>query len=601
MLEGIIIDVKLGDVSDLYVRRESIKEVLKARFVPYIYVLERDFYKFEKLFWNIILDTEYERRPIGLTEKKESFVKVFVTYRDYRKLIKIRDRLSFPIFNLDIYEEHLLIRVPSLNKVAIRIGKMIHGDYLWGLNPGIPEELRIIKIEKRGEIWFASEVSGEGIETYELLKDVIHELDPDIVVSEININRAGILSIDPRTYRDYGIAGILEKAYFSYAMPRRVLRLTIGNSVESRQEKFALDRGMVLPLKENGNVIVSRLRDYLALDAGGIVLTPKPGIYGNIVELDFTSMFPSIILKYNISYETCDLQGVSDKGRKGFLPRLVEEPYKRRLFFKKLRNEKAEKRAKILKLLLVAVYGCAGKLDNRFGNMYCNFWINKIAREILITTIKLAKEYGLRVIYADTDSVFITNGDTISDLIQTLHKKTGLPIRIANEFKKIAFVRGRNGFPVIKRYFGITKENKLIIKGLMAVHHNTPRIIKKAQIEMMKSILNGRPENIDKIFEEYHERILQGRLEPEDLVIEVRTGKHYKEYKINSIIAKIARKHKLRKGTTVKIIYTSNGAIRAENYQGRHSVKKYIEILERARKEITTKQKQKTKNPSTSP
>ena len=522
MLEGVIVDVELSDVSRLYVRRKNNKEVLRVKFTPHIYVLERDFYKFEELFGGTILDTEYERKPIGISEEKESLVRIFVRYTDYRKLNKIRNKLSFPIFHLDIYEEHLSIRIPSLNRVAIEIDENIHGDYLWGLNPDTPEELRVIMIDKRGETWVAKEISGEEIESYESLKELIDEIDPDIIISEEKINRPGILSINPRSYREYGIAGMLEKAYFSYAMPRRVIDLTIGNCVESRQERFALDLGRVLPPKENGNVVVGKLKDYLALDAGGIVLTPKPGIYENVVELDFTGMFPSIILKYNISYETCSLHGILNIKGKAFLPRLIEEPYERRLYFKRLKNENAKRRASILKLLLVAAYGYAGKLDNRFGNIYCNFWINKIAREILIKTIQIIKERGSKVIYADTDSVFVLHEDNVSDLVQLLHRKTGLPIRIAHKYRKIVFVKGRNNFPVIKRYFGITINGELIIKGLMTVHRNAPKVIKKAQIEMMKALLDNNERGIDEIFTAYRRKILQGQLELEDLTIEIR-------------------------------------------------------------------------------
>ena len=44
--------------------------------------------------------------------------------------------------------------------------------------------------------------------------------------------------------------------------------------------------------------------DLLAADKGGLVYTPIAGLHEHVAELDFTAMYPSIMVHFNISPET---------------------------------------------------------------------------------------------------------------------------------------------------------------------------------------------------------------------------------------------------------------------------------------------------------
>jgi len=584
MLEGIILDVELNDVTRIYFLRKNCKEVIKIRFTPHIYVPESYFYRFEQLFSSLIIDVEFTKRRVGLSDKKMNLVKIRMNYSDYVKLRKFSKKLSFSIYNLDIYEEHLLISVPSINPVSVRIGERIHGHYLWGLNPGVPDNLRVIEVKRNGSSFIARH--DDERDEFSSLEEIIRELDPSIIVTDEQVDIPGVLRLDPLNYEKYGVAGLMEKAYFSYASPRRVVGLTIGNSIESRQERFALDMGIVLPTKENSNVQIGSLREYLDLDVGGLIITPKPGIYEDVVAIDFTSMFPSIILRYNISYETCNLQGIKNVEKKAFLPKLIEEPYARRLFFKKLDSDDAKKRAKTLKLLLVASYGYAGKLDNRFGNMYCNFWINKIAQEIMLRVIKLARKHGLEVIYADTDSVFVTKKENIESFILEIRKLFKIPVKIEHDFRKLVFINGVNNQPVVKRYYGLTRKDDLVIKGLMAISANTPLLIRNAQLEMVKCILKDDYKALDAVYKKYRMKIVEGSVTPDDLAFKIRIGKNFYEYKNNCYIARIARRYKLGKDSVIELIYKGKDVVLKQDYKGVYDARKYLQLLEKARKEI---------------
>jgi len=75
----------------------------------------------------------------------------------------------------------------------------------------------------------------------------------------------------------------------------------------------------LLPLERYGfetgtaeNVLTAKEVAYT--DHGALILSPKVGLHENVGELDFKSLFPSIVVKHNISYETVSASGVHSTG-----------------------------------------------------------------------------------------------------------------------------------------------------------------------------------------------------------------------------------------------------------------------------------------------
>jgi len=586
MIEGIITDVKLGNLTKIWVRRGENKQVLKIPFNPKIYVLEEKFYKFESLFSSIIVDVDFIKKNLGFG-KMRKFAEITVSYPSYLKLRKVYKKLSFDIYHLDVYEELMLIKVPSLNPVSIKVGKVISGEYLWGYEFGYPEELKVIVLMKAKKDFVVRDYDEIGWEQYHSLDEVLREKKPDVIFTNVSLDVDGALVADMWTFKKLGIEGLMEKAYFTSSSPKRIVRLTIGNSVASRQDYYALQRGLILPIKDNPNVEVSRLRDYLYVDTSPLIITPKPGIYNNVASIDFSSMFPHIITKYNISYENTSINGIREIKEKGFLPMIIEEPLKRRLYFKRFKSKSARLRAYILKGLLVACYGYAGKNNNRFGNTYINHWVNRIASEILSQVIEMAKKFNLEIVYADTDSVFArySNREALLKFLKKVSDHIGIPVKIEHDFTKVAFVeRLSDGMPSIKRYYGLTKRGKIIIKGLMAVRRNIPQIIKRAQLDIIKNILTGK--DFMATYKEYKEAITSGKLTIKDLIFEVELGKDYREYRGKNSLSKIAKLLKPRKGTVLKLFYKNNKPTPINKYSGHYDTNKYLSLLNKALKEL---------------
>ncbi len=157
---------------------------------------------------------------------------------------------------------------------------------------------------------------------------------------------------------------------------------------------------------------------------GGYVHSLDPGLYEWVGVLDFTSMYPSIIIENNICFTTLNEKGsvtsptgvrFLDKSvRVGLLPTILGNLMRERKEVKaKLRTETdPEKRAYYdrlqfaIKILMNAFYGVLASSFYRFTNPQIGASITAFARENIKSIINQLEADGIRVLYADTDSVF---------------------------------------------------------------------------------------------------------------------------------------------------------------------------------------------------
>lgn len=623
-MEGIILNIVLGDPIQIKFRKSNGSLLsLKYHFKPVIYVEKNHFNRLKPFL------------PLNQIDHFEEVIKVVNPCGDKRRLIKIsfKNFLSFhffkkrakqmfiPIYNLDMYEEQQFLRVPTLNLIDLKTQKtksetLITGEYLGELEPE-PPPLNVAKIDQKFSL---TTPYGENINIREIpctdLRKIIDRDKIDILIvprgqylDKLNTKCIGEETLVIEEENLHGIAALSEKAYFTYLSPQRVIDVTIGNSVDARQCYFAQKMGWVLPRKNNNNAFLKPAKFFYEIDKGGIIIAPKPGLYRNVIAIDFVSMFPNIIMKYNLSYETCTPDGVIDIGKKAFLPLIVSEPLERRMHFRKLRksNRWAFERYQILKLLLVATYGYSGKLDNRFGNALCNMYINTFSRKIMEKAISIAKNLGFSVIYSDTDSLFLERDNIdlleLNKLEKLITASTKLPIDIENHFKYLVFPisktkRGAN----LKRYFGLTIDNKLVLKGITAVRRDAPKIVREAQIKMIKVFfitldkagLEAALREINSIYSFYRWKILSSDITTEDLVIEKKLNKDLDKYVSNPVHRTVAEETKvIRKGSVVSYILLAskssnrnNRAIPPERFYGNFDREKYLEMLTNARDEV---------------
>jgi len=61
-----------------------------------------------------------------------------------------------------------------------------------------------------------------------------------------------------------------------------------------------------VPFRKRDAEAIRNISELRASDKGGMIFQPEPGVYGKVHQIDFTSLYPSIIVKYNLSPETIE-------------------------------------------------------------------------------------------------------------------------------------------------------------------------------------------------------------------------------------------------------------------------------------------------------
>ena len=419
---------------------------------------------------------------------------------------------------------------------------------------------------------------------------------------------SGRLVFPFHSFMSMGIAGLEEHCRFSMLPPNIAFRWTAGRLVDSRQCYVAYRKGYVIPPSENLNLIIRTAWEIHLYDKGGVLQTPIVGLHENVAVLDFESMFPNIIVKYNVSYETVRRDKVVKRPR-GLLVGVVEPFLKRRLYFKHLKKNAdepyrswADQRQNELKLLLVSCYGYSGNNFNRFGNPLTFEWINRISRITMSKVYKIVRLEGFKIIYSDTDSIFVKREDASKEDFEKLacriSKATKLPIKVDKIYKFLVLLPSKNNNirGVGKRYYGRLLDGSLDYKGIELNRHYTPEYIKETQLKLIKTLLKGENtedvyRNIDtcrKIIKEAIEELRTGRVPAEKLVLRKTLRK--KEYRVlvpHYIAARQLILNKYTQENIIEFIYINN---RHKNpmrrvqawqlYDGRsYDRQKYIKLL----------------------
>ncbi|ABL87992.1 replicative DNA polymerase I [Pyrobaculum islandicum DSM 4184] len=265
-------------------------------------------------------------------------------------------------------------------------------------------------------------------------------------------------------------------------------------------------RGWLIPnkediLKEKGAVHTKAIikgKKY----AGAVVLDPPLGIFFNVYVLDFASLYPSIISKWNLSYETVNCRQDAEKpipelphtvcrDRPGLTSTLVGILRDLRVHvYKKLAKTASSPIERQLydvvqsamKVFINASYGVFGA---ETFPLYCPpvaELTTALARYIMTSTVLKAIELGLIPVYGDTDSLFLWNvtEDKIKELIKHA-EEIGIDIELDKVYKFVMF-SGRK-----KNYLGITNDGSVIVKGIVAKKRNAPPFVK----ELVEDIINN--------------------------------------------------------------------------------------------------------------
>lgn len=150
---------------------------------------------------------------------------------------------------------------------------------------------------------------------------------------------------------------------------------------------------------------------------GGFVMDSKPGLYDNVLVLDFKSLYPSIIRTFLIDPLGLHLglEGPESDSVPGFLgarfhrtrhllPGIIDQLWDARDDAKRARNAPL---SQAIKILMNSFYGVLGSNLCRFFDPRLASSITLRGHQILNESRDYIEQQGHQVIYGDTDSVFV--------------------------------------------------------------------------------------------------------------------------------------------------------------------------------------------------
>lgn len=283
----------------------------------------------------------------------------------------------------------------------------------------------------------------------------------------------------------------------------QVMTAAVGFRVDSYLVKQAHNIGELIPTKVEQPFYTYR---------GALVLEPQRGTHDNIVVLDFSSMYPKLMEKYNLSPDTLIKPGESVPADSVFIIPEVNHRFRkqprglyaialstlieRRNILQKEMDELGDRstrykllreRERVIKIITNACYGYAGWAGARWYAKEVAESATALGRDVIKKTIEKAGSLGLNVVYGDTDSIFVKDDpQKIKQLHDWAEREFGLDIKREHEYVRVLFTEA------MKRYAGLLRNKTLDIVGLEVVRGDWSDIARQVQEEVLMSILRDR-------------------------------------------------------------------------------------------------------------
>ena len=211
------------------------------------------------------------------------------------------------------------------------------------------------------------------------------------------------------------------------------------------------DMGCVPPQFSRQDEAINQLSDY----QGGLVIEPKRGLYRNLKVVDVVSLYPSVAILHNISFDTVNCAccinredarvpaDVIDKGywickhREGAFRKKLRQFKEERIMQKQLGNEVKQLG---LKILINGGYGLFGNPAFKYADVRVAELVTAFGRHTLRQMRDIASNLGFTVVAGDTDSLFLngddSDGSRIHHFIAECKKRIGVDVEHSQTFVK---------------------------------------------------------------------------------------------------------------------------------------------------------------------
>lgn len=294
---------------------------------------------------------------------------------------------------------------------------------------------------------------------------------------------------------------------------------------------------------------------------GGHIIPPLPGVHHGVVALDFRSLYPSLIRTFQIdplgllpaepdaapaslsASASVDPPIVAPSGARfrrqlGVLTVILDQIFPMRAAAKAAGDAAA---SQAIKLLMNSLYGVLGSPGCRFHRPELANAVTSFGRELLKWSRARIESYGYKVVYGDTDSLFVASGQrgdspaavaalrTLGEeLAQRLTRDLGehvrktwgvesrLELQLQTVYLRLLLTRLRrsarrglgadaarsgvaSGLGAAKRYAGLCPEgptgerHRVVFVGMEAVRRDATDLCKEAQRAAHELLFTDRP------------------------------------------------------------------------------------------------------------
>lgn len=309
-----------------------------------------------------------------------------------------------------------------------------------------------------------------------------------------------------------------------------VLRSQItGLELDRAGGSVAAFTNLYLPKLHRGGYVAPNLPEGGGLASpGGYVMDSKPGLYRNVLVLDFKSLYPSIIRTFKVDPmglveglanpegSLPGFRGARFDRQKHFLPQIITDLWLQR---DQAKSDKDKVRSQAIKIIMNSFYGVLGSGGCRFYDTRLASSITLRGHEIMQTTAKWIETQGYDVIYGDTDSTFVALnpdldqatclrvGNELAGMInarwqQKLEQELDVVCELEIEFETyfsqflMPTIRGSEAGSK-KRYAGLiidpeTQDEKIVFKGLENVRTDWTQLARQFQAELFEYVFHQR-------------------------------------------------------------------------------------------------------------
>ena len=387
-------------------------------------------------------------------------------------------------------------------------------------------------------------------------------------------------------YRDCRLPGIIEVARLCRIPVQRVTNTTIGTSMTSAQFYEATKRGILIPWHKKDTEELMTASELLIADRGGFYYEPIVGLHESVGELDFNSLYPTIMLKKNLSGETVRCKCCPDsknrvpelnynicEKRIGIVPRSIKLLLEKRRRYKELKQitidpelrATYEMRQAALKWILVCAFGYLGFKNARFGKIDAHIATCAFARQILKDAVRLAESKGFKLIHGIVDSLWLMKkGATEEDYLKLraeIERVTGFPISFEGIYRWIVFLSSKThrNVPVLNRYYGVYRNGKIKDRGIATRRSDTPPIIDRCMREVLHVLAQAenaeqfyaRLPSVHKVIEKYIHLIRSGDVSFKEFAIRKRISQDPSMYR-HKVLQAVAANQLAKEGGAPK-------------------------------------------------